>query len=264
MKWFALVKKAKYIAQSLFLTLLLSYAAFGGRITLGYFLLLLICTLVSTYFIHVPNISKNNYFYVVLIPVEVIVSSALTFTFFPNLGVPIKLLALTNIFALSYAVSLVNNIFLVIYERDQTFPLYRAAVTWSQIILVVVSIPLFAGIYKTSWNPLLQNSVSGISAFLFCIYTYWVLGFDKDYPAKRVGERLLLSCYALFAVAFFGLSLSFFPSETFIRSLFVSSILMSALGYIQSHYKNQLDSRIVLEYASISLVFMLLTLLFRP
>ncbi len=264
MKWFALVKKAKYIAQSLILTLLLSYAAFGGKVTVSYFLLLLLYTLVSTYFIHIPNMSKHNYFYVILIPVEVVVSSVLTFTFFPNLGIPIKLLALATIFALNYAVSLVNNIFLVIYERAQIFPLYRAAVTWSQIILVVVSIPLFAGIYKTSWNPLLQNSVSGISAFLFCVYTYWVLGFDRDYPVRKIGERVLLSSYALFAVAFFGLSFSFFPSETFIRSLFVSSILMSALGYLQSHYKNQLDSRIVLEYASISLVFMILTLLFHP
>jgi len=87
-----------------------------------------------------------------------------------------KLLGFFIVSILYYLINLVNNIFLVVEEKADIIPLYRVALTWSQILLIIVSIPLFAGIYKLNVSPLLQAGYVGLLSFSFTLYFFGICG----------------------------------------------------------------------------------------
>ncbi len=209
-----------------------------------------------------PNIKRFNAFYTVLLPFHLVLGTVLSLKFFPNLGAPVKISALISVGIIAYAVSLVNNIFLVVQERAKVMPLYRVAVTWSQILLITIAIPYFSGIFKLPLNAFTQAAFAGFSAFIFCVYFLWTLEFDEEARKIAAGEKVINSLVVTFLVVSSSLVVSFIPTESFLRSLFIASVLMASLGYLQSHYKNTVTKKLLLEYSIITLLFLCLVLIF--
>ncbi len=199
-----------------------------------------------------------------LLPVHLAVGYYLTFYYFPNLGPLVKVLAYLSFCLMSYVLLLVNNIFVVIIEKGSLIPLYTAAVAWVQILIIIISIPYISGVYKIPINFLVQNGVVFISAIMFNFYMIWVTYLDPDIKRTSSVERGYLAIALAFIVFIFGLGVSFIPTESFLRALFVSTVIMFGLGYVQGHYKNRINLRLLLEYGIISLIFLFLLILFRP
>lgn len=223
--------------------------------------IIIIC---GAYFSQSTLVKRENLVTIFLMPIHVAVGALLSLYYFPNLGLPTRLGALISVGFVLYAVSLMNNIFLVVSEKGSLIPLYRVALTWSQILVVVVAIPFFAGMYKIPINAFYQNLFVSLSAFLFSLYLLHIQSFDTFTRKIEAGDRLMFSLFAMFIVFSFGISVSFLPTKSFLRSLCISSVLMGVLGYLQGNLRNDITQKVVREYSMISLVFLLLTLLFRP
>lgn len=219
--------------------------------------------LVGAVVVQVPNVKRNNALFTLLLPVHLIAGTILSLTYFPNLGQFIKIAALISVGVVAYATSLVNNIFLVVEEREKVMPLYRVAVTWSQILMITIAIPYFSGIFKIPYNSLLQTLIVGLSAFIFTIYLMWTLDFDSDVRSMSAKEKIVSSTLVVFMVVSSSLTVAFIPAESFLRALFISAILMAGLGYLQSHFKNTVTKRLLIEYSAITFMFLLFVLVFR-
>lgn len=198
-----------------------------------------------------------------VLPVILVVGALMSLVFYPNLGLPIRIITIFAVGTLMYAISLVNNIFLVVYERKEVIPLYRVAVTWSQILLIIVSIPFFSGIFKLPINGIYPSLIVAIAGALFAYFLMWFQEMDPDVPEIKREEGIVNAGLVAFLVFAFSIGTSFFPAKSFLRSLLVSSVLMSTLGYLQAHYKNAITKKLVAEYIFITVIFLLFVLLFN-
>lgn len=199
---------------------------------------------------------------ILTLPVILVIGSLLSLVYFPNLGLPIRTVVLLVIGGLMYLISLVNNIFLVVYERGEVIPLYRVAVTWSQILLIIVSIPFFAGVFKVPFNSIAQTLVVSLTAGLLALFFIWIQVMDPDVPKISRGEKAKNSLLVGYIVALFSFGTAFFPAEPFLRALLISAALMSSLGYLQAHYKNVVTKKLVFEYIFITFIFLFLVVVF--
>lgn len=226
-------------------------------------LFLTIYVLFSLLVVHYPNLDIKSVFSSAVMPLSLLAGALASFYYFPNLS-PIFKIAMAAIYMVMYYVtSLVDNIFLVVHERGEVIPLYRVAVTWSQIMIVIITIPLFAGIFKINTNSFFQSIVLFIVTFTFSYYLIWATKFDNDIKSTRLGETLLLCMFQAFIIAGTGLSISFFPGEAFLKGLTTSAVLMFLFNYISSGYlKNEVSKKIVFEYLIMFLFFLFLTFIF--
>ena len=257
-------KKYKYLIHTAMIVVPLWFVSDTNRaVEWGIVIMIFAATVVGTIFTQDVR-DKRDYIFVLLLPLHLSIGILLSMHFFPNLSMFIRVATLLMVGGLFYAVSLVNNILLVVDVRENLIPLYRAAITWSQILLVIVAIPFLAGVFKLPFNPLIQTAFVALSSFLFALYMFWVLGFDRDLKRLSLSKQLVCSMLASFYVASFSISVAFIPTESFLRAIFVASVLMSALGYFQNYLKNSVTARIILEYAAIVGAFFVLLIVFRP
>jgi len=259
-------KKHKYFIFSLLVTLcLVSFWRFkptNARIIVT--LLAIFITVMGTAVAQYPNVKLNTIFYITILPLHLLGGALMSLLAFPNLGTPFVIVSFM-LFALTfYILYLVNNIFLVVNDKEDTIPLYRAAVTWAQIIIIIIAIPFFAGIFKLPLIPYFQNGIVATASFLFSVYLMWILQFDKDIRGLGIGERVLLSFFTSFVVFIMITGVSFIPTEPFLKAIFGSAILLSMLGYLYNHFTNRITKRLMWEYLGISLVFLIILLVFTP
>jgi hypothetical protein len=262
---FKLDKKNKYLIHSLLIAGLVFWFSHRGFDELSVYIALLIILVATlgTFVVQYPNIGYRHLLINNLLPIHLVGGALLTLIYFPNLGLPVKILFVAAVGIGFYIVSLVNNVFLVVEERREPIPLYRVAVTWVQIIIVIVAIPFFAGIFKMPYNLLIQNSVTALSSVLFSFYLIHMLLFDEEAKKVRGVEALLFSLFVGFCVFAAGVSVSFLPTETFLRALFVTSVLMFSLNYLYGYLKNSITKRLINESLLITFIFFLLLFVFQ-
>lgn len=263
---FELQKKHRYLIQALLATAFI-YLVSQEILSLSLSNLIitsLLIVVIGTFIIHYPNISPKNLPFIILMPISILSGSVLFLYFFPNLGLPFKLVAVASFGVLYYLVSLMDNIFLVIQDREEVIPLYRVATVWSEILQIVVAIPLFAGVFKLNVVTFTQALVVGTVTFFYSQYQLWSLQFDESAKKPTKGESLYLASISTFLVTVPSIALSFMPTESFLRALFTASILMFALTYITSYLKNEITFKLILRYLVIILVFFLLLIFFTP
>ena len=260
-------KKVRYILYSLVLFILFIWAdsvlQSGGSCVLPNTLLFLVA-FTGTLFTQYSSLSDYKSFLVLILPLGLTLGVLLTLYFFPNFSLIFKLLGFFIVSILYYLINLVNNIFLVVEEKADIIPLYRVALTWSQILLIIVSIPLFAGIYKLNVSPLLQAGYVGLLSFSFTLYFFWNLWFDKRVRKISLVDLVINCLLCTFFVVSTGLAISFIPSESFLRALFSASILLFGLNYLDAYMKNRINSSLMYQYGVISLIFLIFILIFRP
>lgn len=108
-------KKARFFLQSALVTVFLFLFAFG-KFEISYGLLALGVTslvIFGTVIVHYPNVDLKNCFFVLLMPLSLIIGALLFLNFFPNLGTVFKTTTIIIFGLLHYLVSLVDNVFLV-------------------------------------------------------------------------------------------------------------------------------------------------------
>ncbi len=261
-----LEKKHKYFIFSLLITLCLVgfWILKPANVRILIALLAIVITVIGTAVAQYPNVKLNTVFYITILPLHLLGGALMSLLVFPNLGTPFVVASFILFGFIFYVLYLVNNIFLVVNDKEDTIPLYRAAVTWAQIIIIIIAIPFFAGIFKLPLTPYFQNGIVAIASFLFSVYLMWILQFDKDIRELRVEERILLSFFTSLVVFIMVTGVSFIPTEPFLKAIFCSSILLSMLGYLYNHFTNRITKRLMWEYLGISLVFLIILLVFAP
>jgi len=256
-----LEKKHKYLILSLIITSVVYLYSLEYRFS--HALLAVMVTVAGTYLVQFPN-NKLKYLLINnLLSVHLIIGVLISLFYFPNLGLPVKIVFILATFIGLYIVSLINNVFLVVEEKKDLIPLYRVAVTWSQIVFVTIAIPFFAGVFKIPTNSIFQNGIVAVSAFLFAVYTIWTLNFDPELKRVRGVEVLLWGALTAFFTFTAAVSVSFFPTESFLRALFVASVLMLGLSYLNNYLKNDITKKNLTEYFLITALFYLLLFIFR-
>ena len=266
-----LSKKLKYLLLSLLTAGLLVWFSFSsGLIRAILPIITILIALLGTLFVqytsfkvNVKSIFFNTFINIIALPVILILGTVLTLIYFPNLSVVVRVVAIFGVGVLMYITQLVDNVFLVVYERGEAIPLYRVATTWSQILMVVLAIPFYAGIFKVPLNSITQSIVVATVAGLFTLFMVWIMLMDPEVTDPSREERLIESGMVFFAVFTVSIGTSFIPTESFLRSLLVSAVLMASLGYIQAHHKNKINKKLILEYFLIIIVFLIFVLFIR-
>ncbi len=259
-----LAKKHRYIIQAVgtgAFILLYSFTKADFRWIVA--LMASLAVILGTVFTQYPNIDTKNVVYSMLLPLHLVVGALLSLTFYPNLALPIKVLSCVAFIVVLYTVSLVNNIFLVVEDKQDSIPLYRVASAWGQVLLVVIAIPLFAGIFKLPINAIFQSVLIFAGSFIFCVYMLWSMQFDKVSKQLTVGDRVVFSLFISLLISSCAIAIAFLPGESFLRALFVSSVLMFGINYVRSYLKNMIRRNVILEYLAISLVFLFFFLIFN-
>ncbi len=260
-----LEKRHKYIIHSLLLLGILYY--FSGvleQFNVFSVSAIVLFVLVGSYVIQKPNSTVVNTLATGILPASLTLGFILSLIYFPNLSNIFKLLTLAGFAFIYYLTLLVNNVFLVVESREETIPLYRVALTWSKILIVTIAIPLLAGVFKVNFNSFIETLVAGFSALLFYTYLIWSLRHNHEIKKYKIGELIGLFGLCTFFVMVANLSVSFFPTETFLRALFVSSIMIFCVSYIEGHLKNIINKRLISEHLFISIIFLVLLFIFNP
>lgn len=258
-------RKQKYIVYAAISAVLLgSVWAYTGTTQKLIAILALLFVCLGSLFVQKDNLRRENFLYALILPAHLAIGVILSVLYFPNLGLLIKVSSLVFIGAILYAISLVNNILLVVLYKQGLIPLYRAATTWLLILLVITAIPFYTGILKLPILGWIQMAVIGVSTLLFAFYTLWVTSLDVEANKPTTGESAYLASLAAFLVVIAGFSVSFIPTEPFLTALYIATVLMFVLGYLQGHLKNNVTKRLVLEYASIIVTFFVILFLFKP
>lgn len=261
---FRFEKRYRYFLQSVIITVFIYLISIkqldiSPREIPVYVLLLVV---VGTIITHYPNIDLKNLFLSILMPSSLIAGTILSLSYFPNLGILFKIFAIISFGVLYYLISLIDNIFLVVEDREEIIPLYRVAITWSQILQIVCAIPLFSGLFKLEISPFLQSIIIGAVSFLFTFYQLSISKFDKEAKNVRVGEIIFFSSFVFFITAAISGAISFVPAEAFIKSLLTSVVLMFGLSYTTAYLKNEISKKFLFQFFIIFLIFFLLFIAF--
>ena len=203
-------------------------------------------------------------FFTGVMPFMLTLGCFLFFLYFPNLSLLLKILAAFFNFILLYTLLLLNNVVLVVKSRETNIPVYRVAVGWVQIVLLSISLVLFTGIFRTFFQPLVQVMFIVVSSYIFYQYLIWVYSNDKDYRVLRLLESTVLSFAITLLVGWSASLVLFFTTESFLRGIFVASVFLLGLGYIQLYLKNALSKKNTWDYLLICLVFLIILVVFRP
>lgn len=258
-------KKHKYLIHSLFVGLMIFLFVIGpADVKAPLAFLNFLVVIAGTFITQYPNIKWRNLFYTILTPLVLVTGALLSFTFFPNLSLIFKLGAIISVTTLFYIYSLVNNVFLVVEDKKDVIPLYRVAVTSSYIVLSIVGIPLFAGIFKVSIVFWLQSLLASFSSMVFILYAFWITKYDVD--AKRLSntESVFLCVLTFFIIFIFSSSVAFIPTEPFLRAIFTASGLMFCIGLVQSHLKNSIDKVFIRQFFIVFAMFLVILVVFNP
>jgi hypothetical protein len=260
-----IAKRNRYLIQSALIGVFI-YTFTQGVVNQNLFLTVIVAVVlvVSGVLIsHYPGVTKENFFFSTIMPFSVISGALLSLSFYPNLGFIFKMFVIFFFSGLYYLISLADNIFLVVHDREEIIPLFRVAVTWSQILQIIVAIPLLAGMFKLNVGVFTQSALASVVSILFTYYQLKIHEYEPDAKKTSIGERLYLCASSFFITYISSFAVSFFPSEDFLRALFVSSVMLFVLNYISLHLKNDLSRSVIMKYLLIILVFFILLLFFR-
>ncbi len=210
------------------------------------------------------NINKQNLSFVLLLPVILLSGYILSFRYFPNLSLFIKIAFSVGYASIFYLMLLMQNVFLVVDKKGELIPLYRVAVTWSEVLIALLSVPILAGVFKLDTNFFIHGLIAAFLALFFTIYVFWIRHFDPEIKLIRVGDAAVLSLFTAYIVFAYTVSVSFFPTEAFLRALCVSTVLMFGINMVAEYLKNTLTRAFLIRSFLITLLFTFLMIVFHP
>lgn len=228
----------------------------------------IIFSLLITFLFYVSMVPANFSYYKVLkqlpLPLGYIVASFLLLSFFPNLIFLFKLaFVIANVF-IFYFLLLSFNVLFVVEHRGSVIPLLRPARTTFLLMQIITTFFLFTAIYKivlpdplTEVTFLLQTLVVFLCSFTFANSYWWSQHLEKEITSFVGNESMVIA----FLTSFASLALSFYPTESFFRSLGVSIVYYICINFFQNVVTHKFTPRNLIEYfvlGAVGLVFIFL------
>ncbi|MFH1295388.1 MAG: hypothetical protein ABIH84_02305 [bacterium] len=198
------------------------------------------------------------------VPFFLVLAVFFFFVYYPNVSTLFKVIAGVLYALLLYTLLLLNNVLLVVKSREDIIPVYRVTGSWVQIVLLSISVPLFIGVHRLPVQPLLQSLLVALLSWFFFLYLIWVYSYEKEIKQLNAVGSLLLASTCAFLTAWASFATLFFPGETYLRGLFIASVFLLGLGYIQLFLKNALSRRGLWDYLLICLFFFGILVAFKP
>jgi len=210
-----------------------------------------------------PGYTFKDVFYISLQPFILTLGTLLGLIYFPNLNEYFKLALILVSAGLIYISTLTNNLLIAEKVEESSLPLFRVGIIWTQIILIIQSIPLITVIYKSNLWFVYQSFFIYIYFFFSSIlYLHTILLFHKGERYEK--REFLILAFQMSLVPFIGsLFTSFTSAESFLRATFITSLFMSMVGYIRGYIENTINNFLILQYSVISLIFLILLFLFN-
>ena len=259
-------KKLRYVIQSGLVLILVSL--YASRLVVfspvAYFLIAFVIVAAGLLLLHLRNLTVKNFISAAILPITLLISAFFFYKYYQSLGTLLKVISVIYFGVMYYLISLVDNILLVVHSRDESIPLYRVAVSWSQILEILVALPLISSIYRMDLPNLWHLFYLLLITLVLVLYQLWVLNFDPDSKNPGVGEAIFLICLSLFFVMSSHLAVAFMAGEEFLRGLFMCSVILFALNYMISYLKNEINKKFIIQYFSIMIVFFILFVLLAP
>jgi len=227
---------------------------------LGFVFVMVITNLVALY----PGYSLKDIFYISFQPITLTVATIAGLYFFPNLNFYFKFMLIFVSAFLIYIATLTNNLVIAEKLEDSSLPLFRVGLIWTQILLIIQSIPLITIIYKLDLPFFIQALL--ITVYFICsslIYIHTFLLSRKNEKVSK-GEVTLIIAQMVYLPVIAALSTSFISAESFLRATFITSVYMGMVGYARNYLENALTRKLVLQYAAICLFFIIVLLTFTP
>lgn len=175
---------------------------------------------------------------------------------FPNFSGYFKTVLYGVYFLTTYTLLLSLNIFNVASEKP--IPLLRAAYTSSFLITTFTAFPILTLMYKGTLGITVETILVFILTLLLSFQSLWSVFLPKNVAGPSLKTALLVSLL----MAQTALVFSFFPMESFFRSLLLSTFFYIYLGFSHQYLKKTINAKSVFEYAFVGLVIVALVFLY--
>lgn len=249
-------KKNKFLFFSLLLTLFLTLApvlnSYGVYLIIAFSLLSLLVSLICLWW----PLQGLQFITLLTLPTLFGLGMISLLFSFPNFSFYFRLVFYAIFFVFFYSLLLALNVFNIASERP--IPLLRAAYTVSFIITIFSSLPLFTILYKSYAGLTLEVLFVFLISFLLSFQSLWTVFLPQGNDASALRSSLLVS----FLMGETALVFSFFPLESFFRSLTLATLFYIFLGFAHQHLQRRLTAKSVVEYGLVGLTIVLLVLLY--
>lgn len=201
---------------------------------------------------------------VIVVPAVYVLATFLLLNYFPNLNTIFKTAFLIGSGLTYYFLILSINIFLVVHEKGSVIPLVRPAKTTFLLIEVVTLFLFFTAVYKmllpepfTEVTLVLQTIIVAVTSYLFVEQYWWSQGLENEITSFVGNESLVVA----FLCSMFSISLSFYDTESFFRSLALTTCFFISINFFESIVTHRFNRKQFVEYTLISIVVAFLFLL---
>ena len=204
------------------------------------------------YFALIPsNANPGKVLNQMIVPASYIVASFLLLNFFPNLITLFKLAFILISVFIYYFLLLSFNVFFVVEEKGSVIPLLRPARTTFLLIQIVAAFFFFTAIYKIILTEpyaeitfIFQTAVVTFTVYLFSKSYWWSQNLEDEITSFVGNESLVIA----FLTCFASIALSFYPTESFFRSLGLSVAYYICINFFQSVVTHRFSNKSLLEY----------------
>lgn len=250
-------KRNKFLALSLILTVFMTLIPFIPRVYSGLgiagfvFLSGLFAVLALWEYL-----SGIEYITLLTLPVFFSLGMGSLVLLFPNFSWYFKTIIYGVYFLTTYTLLLSLNIFNVASEKP--IPLLRAAYTSSFLITTFTAFPILTLMYKGTLGIITETLLVLILTLLLGFQSLW----SVFLPKSAVGISLRTALLVSLLMAQTSFVFSFFPMESFFRSLLLSTFFYIYLGFSHQYLKKTINPKSVFEYAFVGLVIVALVFLY--
>lgn len=192
-----------------------------------------------------------------IVPASYIMASFLLLNFFPNLVTVFKLAFILCSVLIYYFLLLSFNVFFVVEEKGSVIPLLRPARTTFLLIQIVAAFFFFTAIYKivlfdpfTEVTFLFQTFIVTVTSLFFAKSYWWSQNLEDEITSFVGNESLVIA----FITGFTSIALSFYPTESFFRSLGISVVYYISINFFQSVVTHRFSNRLLFEYFVIGIL----------
>lgn len=250
-------KRNKFLTFSLLLTLLLTLIPsfpknYSVLVITGFVLISALFSVICLW----DYLSGIEYITLLTLPIVFSLGMGSIILQFPNFSSFFKIIFYGIYFVLNYILLLSLNIFNIAGEKP--IPLLRAAYTSSFLITTFAAFPIFTLIYKGALGIIIEIiMVFGLSLFL-SFQSLWSAFLPKNNVRASLKTTLIVSSLMTQTALVF----SFYPMESFFRSLLLSTFFYIYLGFSHQYLKRTLNYKSIFEYAFVGLVIVSLVFLY--
>lgn len=161
----------------------------------------------------------------------------------------ILMLLVTLVYGFSfYSLLLIANIYSV--SAIRTIPLIRAAHTVGFLFTLVTNLLLFHALFSFHFSAFVNYAAAVVIAFPLSMQSLWAITLD-DHVSLGLLTRAGLCAYIIAQVV---LILSFWPSNSAMKALFITLMMYVVLGILHHEIQDRIQKHYIAEYLSFGLV----------